>query len=120
MVGVMAGDYRVLSGNDCVTTYEAPILKEPPPFHSYFCSSCGSPLPRPDPQGWFEIPAGLFDDDPGIRPDKHIFVELVAPWDSTTDELPKYTLRDLVRSRRGEELPENHELITHHGTSVKV
>ena len=51
-----------------VTTYAAPVLKSPPPFHSYFCSNCGSPLPRPDPEGWFEIPAGLFDDDPEARP----------------------------------------------------
>ena len=120
MLGVLADDYTVLSGKEHVTTYEAPILKFPPPFHSYFCSNCGSPLPRPDPEGWFEIPAGLFDDDPEARPDKHIFVELIAPWDRIEDDLPKYTLRELVRDRRGEELPEDYELVTHHGRVVRV
>ena len=120
MIGVMSDGYRVLSGTDHAETYSAPILKTPPPYHSYFCRTCGSPLPRPNPSGWFEIPAGLFDDDPGIRPDKHIFTELAADWDSMEDSLPRFTLRELVRARRGEELPEDHELITHHGDRVKV
>lgn len=120
MVGVMASEYTVLAGLDALSIYSAPILREPPPYHSHFCSHCGTPLPPPDPSGWFEIPAGLFDDDPEIRPDKHIFIELAAPWDAISDALPKVTLRELVRSRRKEELPEDHELFTHHGTSVKV
>ncbi len=120
MVGVLARDYRVLSGLDAVTTYEAPLLGKPPPYHSFFCKTCGSPLPPPDPDDWFEIPAGLFDDDPGVRPDKHIFVELVPAWDEITDDLPQLGLRDLVRGRRSEELPEGHEMVTHHGTRIKV
>jgi len=120
MVGVLADDYRVLSGIDIVSVYEAPILNKPPPYHAYFCTRCGSPLPPPKPSGWFEIPAGLFNDDPQILPDKHIFIELVAPWDSIADGLPKFTVRELVKSRRKEELPEDHELITHHGTTIKV
>ncbi len=120
MVGVLADDYRVLAGLDSVSIYTAPILREPPPYHAYFCKRCGSPLPPPNPSRWFEIPAGLFDDDPEVVPDKHIFVELAAPWDSTTDDLPRFTLRQLVRSRRNEELPEDHVLVTHYGTTVKV
>lgn len=120
MVGVLADDYRVLSGVDHMSVYAAPILREPPPYHAYFCRRCGSPLPPPNPEGWFEIPAGLFDDDLKIRPDKHIFIELAAPWDAMADGLPQLSLRELVRSRRNEELPDGHELITHYGTSVKV
>ena len=120
MVGVLANDYRVLSGTNNVSVYEAPILRGPPLYHSYFCSKCGSPLPPVKPSGWFEIPAGLFDDDPKVRPDKQIFIELVPPWDSITDGLPNFTLRDLVRSRHNEELPEDHELITHHGRVIKI
>ncbi|MEM9623896.1 MAG: GFA family protein [Pseudomonadota bacterium] len=120
MVGVNASDYRVLSGSEAVVTYAAPVLGKPPPYHSHFCQQCGSPLPTPDPGEWFEIPAGLFDDDPQIRPDKHIFVELVPAWDNISDGLPQLTLRELVRSRRGEELPADHEMVTHHGDKVRV
>ena len=61
----------------------------------------------------FEIPAGLFDDDPGLRPEKHVFVELVPSWDSIADDLPQLTVRDLARERRGVELPADFELRRH-------
>ena len=36
------------------------------------------------------IPAGLFDDDPCVRPTLHMFVDSKAPWWEIDDELPKY------------------------------
>ena len=57
-----------------------------------------------------EIAAGLFDDDPDIRPDKHIFVELVPPWDEIYDDLPQFTIRDLVKLRSGRELPDDFQI----------
>lgn len=36
------------------------------------------------------IRMGAFDDDPGIRPQFHTFVESRAPWDIITDDLPQY------------------------------
>lgn len=89
MIGVQAEDFRQISGGDVVKTFEAPILTSPPAYHAYFCSKCDSPLPPPNPNGWFEIPAGLFDDYPGMRPDKHIVVEVTPPWDEITDGLPQ-------------------------------
>ena len=65
-------------------------------------SRCGSPLP--DPEGtsdWLEIPAGLLDDDPGLRPDKHIFVEMKAAWEAITDSLPQLDKAALGRLRAG-------------------
>jgi hypothetical protein len=53
-----------------------PLARAPPP-----------PEPAAD---WFEIPAGLLDGDPGLRPDKHIFVELNAPWHEIADSLPQF------------------------------
>jgi hypothetical protein len=35
---------------------------------------------------WFKIDAGLLDDDPEIRPDRHIFTELMAPWFEITGQ----------------------------------
>jgi hypothetical protein len=30
---------------------------------------------------------GAFDDDPGIRPQFHTYVEVRAPWDTSTEDL---------------------------------
>ncbi|MEJ2133231.1 MAG: hypothetical protein P8Y95_16770, partial [Gammaproteobacteria bacterium] len=59
-----------------------------------------------------------FDDDPMIEPDKHIFVEFVPAWDTITDGLPQYTIRDLIRERQGRELPKDFQLRTHYDSDA--
>ena len=99
-VGVMTGDFRLLEGNELIATYDAPILRTPPPYRNSFCRRCGSPVPNPQPGAkWFEIPAGLLDDDPGLKPDKHIFIEYKAPWFELTDRIPRYDQPALVELR---------------------
>ena len=101
-LGVRTADYRLLTGSDLIATYEAPILREPPPYRASFCRRCGSPVPDPEPGStWFEIPAGALDGDPQLKPDKHIFVEHKPAWDEITDALPQYDLPALVKLRRG-------------------
>ena len=60
-----------------------------------FCSNCGSSLFGGEwPDGdQVSIRMGAFDDDPGIRPQFHTFVECRAPWDTITDDLPQYAER---------------------------
>jgi hypothetical protein len=36
-----------------------------------------------------EVPAGLLDEDPQNRPDKHIFVDVKSPWFDIMDDLPQ-------------------------------
>lgn len=120
MIGVNSDDYRLISGTDDIGSYEAPILNNPPAYHVYFCKTCGSSTPPSNPTGWFEIQAGLLDEDPGVRPDKHIFVDLAAPWDHQEDGLPRYTVRQLAKERRNTELPEEFEINTHHGGKHRV
>jgi hypothetical protein len=57
-----------------------------------FCRVCGSSLFGGDwPDGdQVSIRMGAFDDDPGIRPQFHTFVNSRAPWDEITDDLPQY------------------------------
>lgn len=102
-LGVRTEDFRWLDGRELISVYEAPILERPPAYRTSFCSRCGSPVPNPAPNAkWFEIPAGVLDDDPQLRPDKHIFVELKAPWFEITDDVPQYdklTLYALRKSR---------------------
>ena len=99
-LGVRTRDFHLLAGAELVERYEAPILERPPAYRVAFCGRCGSPLPDP-PEGadWFEIPAGLLDGDPGLRPDKHIFVELEPEWSHSDDELPRLTKAELVALR---------------------
>ena len=37
-----------------------------------------------------DIPAGCLDDDPGVRPDRHIFATHKAPWHVIADDLPQW------------------------------
>jgi len=38
----------------------------------------------------FPIRMGAFDDDPGIRPQFHTYVDSRAPWGTITDDLPQH------------------------------
>lgn len=101
MIAVEAVDFRLLQGRGLIETYEAPILERPPAYRVSFCRRCGSKVPDPEPgASWFEIPAGLFDGDPSLRPDKHIFVDRKAPWFAIDDELPCFTKDEIAAHRR--------------------
>jgi len=100
-IGARRNEFRLLSGHARIKAYEAPLLESPPAYRVCFCSDCGSPVP--DPEGTsecIEIPAGLLDDDPLLRPDKHIFVDFKASWFVIADDLPQLTKIALTRHRR--------------------
>jgi hypothetical protein len=102
MAGVAAprSAFRFLTGRELVKTYDAPILKAPPAYRSIFCGRCGSPVPDPaSNSAWIEIAAGTLDDDPQVRPDKHIFIEKKAPWYDIADALPQLDEATLVAHR---------------------
>lgn len=100
-VGVRREDFRWVSGRDQIKSYDAPLLHAPPAYRVCFCSACGSCVPDPTADAdWFEIVAGLLDDDPQLRPDKHIFTELKAPWFSISDDLPQLDKEALYQLRR--------------------
>jgi hypothetical protein len=86
--------FRFLQGEELVSYYESS-----PGFHRGFCSRCGSPIVnRPGPNyalasrrgSDLGVPLGILDDDPGIRPERHIFVASKAPWFEITDDLPQH------------------------------
>src|SRR5688572_10937375 len=102
-LGVEVADFRLLSGAELVRTCEAPVREHPPAYRVAFCSRCGSPVPDPRPgTSWFEIPAGLLDDAPELKPDKHIFVDCKSPWFDITDQLPQLTKAQVAELRRPE------------------
>lgn len=100
-LGVRSQDFRLLAGRELITTYEAPVRETPPPYRRCFCGRCGSPVPDPDPATpWFEIPAGVLDDDPELRPDRHIFVDVKSPWFGIADALPQLDRTAVARLRQ--------------------
>ena len=79
---------RYVRGEDLLTTFKVPDAKF---FSHVFCKVCGSSMPRFDEgRGFAVVPMGVLDDDPGVRPEVHIFVDSKAPWDAITDDLPKF------------------------------
>ena len=91
---VRVEDFRWLQGEELVSYYESS-----PGFHRGFCSRCGSPVVnRPAPnyaraaiRGTdLGVPLGILDCDPGVRPERHIFVGSKAPWFEITDDLPRH------------------------------
>jgi hypothetical protein len=48
-------------------------------------------MPRSDRErGFVVVPMGSLDDDPGIRPERHIFAGSKAPWYEIPDDLPQH------------------------------
>src|SRR5688572_1728398 len=71
-----------------------PAVRSPRPrlaaYRTSFCGRCGSPVPDPQGEGsWFEVHPGTLDDDPGLRPERHILVEAKSPWFTIIDSLPQ-------------------------------
>ena len=98
-VGAMAEDFRFLGGEEAIRGIILPVLERPPAYRVTFCGDCGSALPEPPESGYFEIPAGLLDGDPGLAPDKHIYVEHNATWHTITDDLPRFTAAEIAVHR---------------------
>jgi hypothetical protein len=101
-IGVRREDFRFVRGEELVRSYDAPILDAPPAYRSTFCSRCGSPVPDPTATGeWFEIAAGLLDEDPLLRPQRHIMIEHKAAWFPIADALPQLDRTALIALRSG-------------------
>jgi hypothetical protein len=84
--------FRLLEGEELIRAYEP----EGGTARKAFCSTCGSSLfggqwPEGDE---VSVRLGALDDDPGIRPQYHSFVDSRAVWDELPDDgLPRYPQR---------------------------
>lgn len=96
---VKAEDFVLLSGADDLASYQSS-----PAVTRTFCKKCGSSLQfivteRPE---LFGLALGTLDDDPGVRPSKHIFVDFKAPWFDISDDLPQHAERPKSQSAKPE------------------
>lgn len=84
---VPLAEFRFVAGEDLIQVYQ-------PPGGGYspvFCRVCGSTAPLVDRERRLAlVPAGLLDDDPGVRPALHMFVGSKAPWWEISDALPRF------------------------------
>ncbi len=79
--------FKLLSGEDLIN----PGYEWTPGHARSFCSRCGSPAPKfVDATGMVSVPAGVLEDDPGVRPSMHVFTSSKAAWVNLDDDLPKY------------------------------
>ena len=74
---VQSGDFCWITGKHLLTFFESS-----PGNHRGFCRICGSPiLSKFDADtSVLSLPLGALDDDPGIRPQMHVYVASKAPW----------------------------------------
>ena len=84
MIVVPETDFKWLCGADLRQTFVKPTG-----WSTTFCRMCGSPLPQKLYAAYW-VPAGLLDDDPGVRIGGHIFVGSKAPWDEIAGSAPQF------------------------------
>ena len=78
--------FRWRAGQELIIRYES----APGSFRA-FCRVCGSRAPGQAPYlATVSVPAGLLDDDPGVRPLLHVFTSSKAPWWEITGDLPQF------------------------------
>ena len=85
-VNAPPAEFRWVQGEDRITRYTSSASA----FRS-FCATCGSTLPLSN-DGWpiVAIPAGLLNEDCGLRPVAHGFVDSKLSSYTITDELPQF------------------------------
>lgn len=90
---VRADRFRWVQGEDLISTYDAPVIRQPPAYRNTFCRTCGSPLPVVR-QGSLSvrIPAGLVQGDFPARVVDHIHIGKKAWWWNPSEiaALPAY------------------------------
>jgi len=86
-LAVPISSFRLLAGADLIAEYRSSgdTVRR-------FCRVCGSPLmnswtPAPEVYG---LAMGTLDEDPGVRPQCHVFVASKAAWHEITDSLPRH------------------------------
>src|SRR5690606_16303860 len=84
-VAAPAAGFGIVRGGPLVASWHAS-----PAVARRLCSRCGSVLPPVADGPRVALPAGLLDDDPGVRPTAHIFTASAVPWATPGDDLPRF------------------------------
>lgn len=83
--------FRWLQGEDCVTTWDAPLEESPPAYRHSFCGRCGSALPLVwDRLPFAEVPVASLDAPVESRPAYQMFECQRLAWIGETSGLRWY------------------------------
>lgn len=76
--------FRIVAGEDLVKTWRHPDGT----WEEAFCRECGAQLfsRNPDDPTEMSVHMSAFDGDPGVRPNKRIFVAYAAVWEPIPDD----------------------------------
>jgi hypothetical protein len=86
VIVVPAADLEWLAGRELLQEFALPDG-----WGATRCRTCGSPAPRKMPNAEaYWVPAGLLDDDPGLRIGGHIWVGSKAAWDVIPEGPPQF------------------------------
>ena len=82
--GVAADQVKIIAGEESITKYQSS-----PDVQRWFCSTCGANLRWSSRRhaDLFEIPYGILDGEPNLKPTMHIYSASKAPWFEITDGL---------------------------------
>ena len=86
------GTFRIAEGQESVRCYDP----SDGGWVKCFCTKCGGQLYTSNPENpdLIAVRMGAFDDDPGVRPSVHQFVDYKAAWYEIPDDgLPRYPER---------------------------
>jgi len=77
-----------IKGQELISRFNLPSATS---FARWFCSNCGSSIPRLSRSGrTVVVPAGSLDDHPEEKPKARIFCESEAPWACAGDDVSRY------------------------------
>jgi hypothetical protein len=84
---VATTDFKWTKGENLIASYASS-----PGAKRMFCKNCGSPLAgsAESMKESLFLNMGSLDEDPGVRPETHMFVGSKAPWFEITDQLPQF------------------------------
>ncbi len=88
-VVVESSSLKIESGAELISEYESSANRR-----KCFCSVCGSQLfiRRTNDPRVTVVALGTVDGDPGVRPERHVFVASKAPWYAISDGLPQFAI----------------------------
>jgi len=73
--------FRWTRGEELISFFDAPVLREPPAYRRAFCTTCGSALPAVfEGNPTVAIPTGLVEGDLPTSPIDHIWIDHKANW----------------------------------------
>jgi hypothetical protein len=103
--------FRWITGESLVERFVDQAVN--PGYMRWFCRKCGSAVPRLSRSGqYYQVPAGLLDDDPLAKPERSIYWDDRAPWLINIDAIPKLSegVDSIMRAQARNDFPGTYPL----------